>query len=104
MKNIRNYSPETKRFINKEKTTLMSGEGFKENIKVLRETFFESSKRKPKNKLPEVKPNLNSFSENTGKLKFIWFGHSTLLLNIGGKTILIDPVFSESASPVSFLV
>lgn len=31
-----------------------------------------------------------------------WFGHSTILLQIAGKNILIDPVFSNHASPFAF--
>jgi L-ascorbate metabolism protein UlaG (beta-lactamase superfamily) len=31
-----------------------------------------------------------------------WFGHSTLLLKVGGVTILTDPVFGERASTFSF--
>ena len=33
----------------------------------------------------------------------IWMGHSTFYLQLGGKRILIDPVFSEYASPVFFI-
>ena len=31
-----------------------------------------------------------------------WIGHSTVLIQQGGKTVLTDPVFSDRASPVSF--
>jgi N-acyl-phosphatidylethanolamine-hydrolysing phospholipase D len=31
-----------------------------------------------------------------------WIGHATFLINIGGKNVLTDPVWSERASPVSF--
>ncbi len=34
--------------------------------------------------------------------KHTWFGHSTVLLKINGKTIITDPVFSDHASPFSF--
>lgn len=33
------------------------------------------------------------------KDQFIWFGHSSYLIIVQGKTILIDPIFSQSISP-----
>ena len=33
----------------------------------------------------------------------VWMGHSTFFLQLGGKRILIDPVFSSYASPVFFI-
>jgi N-acyl-phosphatidylethanolamine-hydrolysing phospholipase D len=33
----------------------------------------------------------------------LWIGHSTFLLRVGGLTILTDPVFSETASPVPII-
>jgi L-ascorbate metabolism protein UlaG (beta-lactamase superfamily) len=34
----------------------------------------------------------------------VWFGHSSYLIKVNGKTILIDPVFSGTASPFSFMI
>jgi L-ascorbate metabolism protein UlaG (beta-lactamase superfamily) len=34
--------------------------------------------------------------------RVIWFGHSTFLIQMNGKNILIDPVFSDYASPFQF--
>ena len=31
-----------------------------------------------------------------------WIGHATVLLRLGGATVLTDPIFSERASPVGF--
>jgi L-ascorbate metabolism protein UlaG (beta-lactamase superfamily) len=62
-----------------------------------------SKDRVPRKKLPDVKPDLATFLKPSDNIKVIWFGHSSLLLNISGKIILIDPVFSGSASPFSFM-
>jgi len=54
--------------------------------------------------LPEVKPDMIEFTKISSRIKIIWFGHSSVLMNVSGKKILIDPVFSGSASPVGFMV
>jgi hypothetical protein len=58
----------------------------------------------PSEKLPEVKPDISSFSQASEALKMIWFGHSSFLINLDGRHILIDPIFSDAASPFSFLI
>lgn len=42
--------------------------------------------------------------DSASTIKFIWLGHSSILLSIDAKTVLIDPVFADSAAPVSFIV
>ena len=50
--------------------------------------------------VPTVKPDLNSLgSEDCA----IWMGHSTIYLQLAGRKILIDPVFSAYASPIFFV-
>ena len=72
------------------------------------ETFVQflkgNEKSKPVHKLPEIKPDLTHFMREDIKSKVIWFGHSTFLLKIKKSTILVDPVFSNSASPISLMV
>lgn len=77
---------------------------FFERLSLMKKVFFDQGDRFPKEKLPEVRPNLDKFLAQEDSLKFIWFGHSTILLNLDGKNILIDPIFSEAASPFSFVV
>jgi hypothetical protein len=36
-------------------------------------------------------------------LRVTWFGHSSVLVEIDGATVLIDPLWSERASPVSWV-
>lgn len=77
---------------------------FSENLKIFKEVTLKSKLRKPKSHSPQVSPDLLNFTEESDNPKFIWFGHSTILMNIEGKTILTDPVFSENAAPVNFMV
>lgn len=57
---------------------------------------------KPSIKLPETKPNLDQFTSYKKGLYYIWFGHSTFLVNLNGKILLFDPVFSKYAAPIIF--
>ncbi|WP_026781835.1 MBL fold metallo-hydrolase [Pleomorphomonas koreensis] len=50
---------------------------------------------------PVVEPDLDRIAGPETSATFI--GHSTVLLRMGGLSILTDPVFSERASPVGFL-
>ncbi|MCO6147760.1 MBL fold metallo-hydrolase [Flavobacterium sp. NRK1] len=67
---------------------------------VFKDFFFSKSKRsKPKNVMPSQKTDLLHLdpSENV----IVWFGHSSYFMQADGKTILMDPVFSGAASPIS---
>jgi L-ascorbate metabolism protein UlaG (beta-lactamase superfamily) len=55
----------------------------------------------PAQPLPFVRTDLRALP--TEKPWVVWFGHSSYLLQIDGRYILVDPVFSANASPVSFL-
>ncbi|MEP6474166.1 MAG: MBL fold metallo-hydrolase [Gemmatimonadota bacterium] len=52
--------------------------------------------------LPRTRPNLGK-AQGDGQLAATWLGHSTVLLEIAGKTILTDPVWSDRASPFTSL-
>jgi L-ascorbate metabolism protein UlaG (beta-lactamase superfamily) len=54
----------------------------------------------PPKELPYLKSDLKNIPD-TGIFLY-WFGHSSYLLKINGKTILVDPVFSGHASPIKF--
>lgn len=69
-----------------------------------KEWFSKGNERVPTKALPEVKPDMQEFIKPSDDIKVVWFGHSTLLLNVSGKIILIDPVFSGNASPFTFAV
>ncbi|RYF99288.1 MAG: MBL fold metallo-hydrolase, partial [Chitinophagaceae bacterium] len=56
----------------------------------------------PAKALEFVNPDLNS-KPATDAPEIIWFGHSSYLIKIGDKRILVDPVFSKTPSPFSFI-
>lgn len=65
---------------------------------------FMTSKKvnvSPKNKVPAIKTDFNNIDPSEDVL--VWFGHSSYFLRIDGITFLVDPVFSNYASPFSFI-
>lgn len=70
---------------------------------MIRDGIFKISKRKaPQQALPSVKTDLLHLDPQKDVL--VWFGHSSYFMQIDGKTMLVDPVFSGHASPFSFMV
>ncbi len=64
--------------------------------------------RPPQQPTPSVKPDLDFIRANAkagaAMLPAItWIGHATLLAQLGGINVLTDPIFSERASPLSFI-
>ena len=55
---------------------------------------------KPNHPVPSVQTDLKALASELPAI--VWFGHSSYLIKIKGFTILVDPVFSGNASPVSF--
>jgi len=58
--------------------------------------------KKPEKPLPSIKFNKTDFAANDEN-SITWFGHSTILLKLESKIILVDPVFNY-ASPFSLLL
>lgn len=54
----------------------------------------------PPRPLPSVQTNLRALPDTAPTI--VWFGHSSYLIKSRGFTVLVDPVLSGSASPVSF--
>ncbi|WP_294427724.1 MBL fold metallo-hydrolase [uncultured Treponema sp.] len=68
-------------------------------------TFSKNTPR-PDFEFPLKKPDFLENPEEIpepDKIRVTWFGHSSLLLQMHGLNILIDPVFSEMISPVSWV-
>lgn len=67
------------------------------------DSMHPKSTRRPDFDIPFVKIDPTSLSQKTKHTRITWFGHSTLLLEMDGKNIMIDPMFGEVPSPVSFI-
>ena len=63
--------------------------------------FIPKERLAPTESIPAVKTDLMALNRN--KDIVIWLGHSSYYMQLGGKRILIDPVFSAYASPIFFV-
>ena len=68
--------------------------------KILMAYTSKVENKEPNKPLPSVKTDLKNIQSD--KPVVVWFGHSSYFMRIEGKNILVDPVFSGHASPVSF--
>lgn len=97
VKNSPNYRD--KKFQNLHETQQITSD--KSYIEIMFDFLFVKKERlRPTKALPVVRTDLWQFERNEDIL--VWFGHSSYLLQIDGVRILVDPVFSGAASPVSF--
>jgi L-ascorbate metabolism protein UlaG (beta-lactamase superfamily) len=77
-------------------TTIGSGD-IKEFIV---EFFRDAQARKPAQPVPMIEPDPAAlYSLHQQGVRFIWLGHSSVYLEVDGTRVLIDPVWSERASP-----
>jgi L-ascorbate metabolism protein UlaG (beta-lactamase superfamily) len=70
-------------------------------FKMLREYRNRPADTAPAGRVPSIRTDLRALPDEG--VWVVWFGHSSYLLKVEGVTILVDPVFSGNASPVSFL-
>jgi L-ascorbate metabolism protein UlaG (beta-lactamase superfamily) len=63
-----------------------------------------AKERRPEVPVPVMQPDRDALSTvKTSGVRFVWLGHSTVYLEIDGTRVLIDPVWSERASPFKIL-
>lgn len=68
-------------------------------FRIIKKVLFEKDKRnKPKERIPSQKTDLQDLDPNENVI--VWFGHSSYFMQLEGKTMLVDPVFSGAASPI----
>jgi len=85
-------------FQNLSETPMMARDG--SYLRLMRNYMSNGTERQPNGPIPALKTNLKTVSFDAPAI--VWFGHSSYLLYIEGKTVLVDPVFSNRASPVQY--
>ncbi len=101
MQTQKNFKSDT--FLNQEKTVML--EPGVSRWGLFYEFLFNKSERTVPKKPPEiVKLNKDSFAKApAGDLRVTWLGHSSFLVEISGRNVLVDPVFSKRASPFQWV-
>jgi L-ascorbate metabolism protein UlaG (beta-lactamase superfamily) len=69
--------------------------------KLLQERLTQTKGRSPARPLPIIPMDLARFQADLELPKFVWYGHSVLLLQIGGKNLLIDPMLGGDSTPIA---
>jgi len=86
--------------IHNESVTPMQPEGVSFYTILWSFLFEKHPDKSPKRPIKPVQPD---FSFNGVQPEIIWFGHSSYLIKIDGLYVLVDPVFSRTPSPFSFI-
>lgn len=95
------YCPKTKRFFNLGSDKKLSAIGV---VQAFWQMLVYPEKFKPATALPMLQPDFSFFLQPSSQAKFIWFGHSSLLMRMANQTIFIDPVFAKSVSPFPIMM
>jgi len=69
--------------------------------KVIYKQLTNRKGREPEHPLPVISFDKKSFLAPSPKSKFIWYGHSVVLMRIEGKTLLIDPMLGPDTTPIA---
>jgi len=78
--------------------------GLNKIIPIIREYINNKAETVPKRQLGPFNTDTSLYKKKpAGGLRVTWIGHSSLLIEVGGRNILIDPVWSQRASFLSFM-
>lgn len=86
------------KFLNMEETTMDIG--LKDVPALLKKQFSGREGRSPKEHIPVLPFDIEKWNKNPEIAKFVWYGHSALLLQINGKNYLMDPMLGDDSSPI----
>ena len=80
-----------KQFVNEVETITMTGE--KSKFAIWKDFLFgDKAQTVPDTALKVIKTDLKSLPQDRDWI--VWFGHSSYLMNLSGKKVLVDPRFS----------
>lgn len=68
---------------------------------LLKQQFTDRKLRSPQKPIPIIPFNKEAFSNDLDEPKFVWYGHSALLLQLSGKNLLIDPMLGPDTAPIA---
>src|SRR5690348_13772602 len=92
---------EGKKFLNPVPTQIATGANM---FQLLWKYYNNKAETIPKKKLGPFKTDVTIYNATPASgLRITWIGHSSLLIEIDERRILIDPVWSERASFSSFI-
>ncbi|MEU8219132.1 MBL fold metallo-hydrolase [Micromonospora taraxaci] len=67
---------------------------------LVRELIFGKQKRHPTTPVPLLRPTAApAQAERADELNIVWYGHASTLIEIEGRRVLLDPVWSDRCSP-----
>lgn len=73
--------------------------GFKDMMSTMAAFIKGGKDRRPLKRLPQLAVDSASIANYTGPTRLIWFGHSSFLLQMDGKNILLDPMLGPVPAP-----
>ncbi len=85
-------------FVNRSETPALAEDA--SYVQLLKAYLNSNEKTEPDTLIPSVRRDLKETPSEAPTLT--WFGHSSLLIQADGKNVLVDPMFSERASPVQY--
>ncbi|GGF93667.1 MBL fold metallo-hydrolase [Paenibacillus abyssi] len=85
------------KFVNQIPTLMDTG--VRTTLSILRDFMKGNPNGKPAGRVP-VQPMDARLIQRDDQARLTWFGHSAVLLELGGKTILLDPMLGKAPSPV----
>lgn len=91
------YNPQTGRFYN---AVPLATIPLKESLSIMYRMLKGARDTRPATLLPCVTPDWQAFGAPAQTSRFIWFGHSSIMMRVAGQTLFTDPVFGASVSPL----